>query len=166
VTSGPWKSGPQSARSSRCRRSHCHDQVQLPVASGRPGGAGGARIRSTGVRTPAQSPAQPRRSHLRSHQTAPLMHERREPSGSRKAGVIFSTVGCPAGLRRVSYSRPFHGCTAGFRSSTSFLVHRGVQKIHSFGAQASPEPSGAWRAPPGTDESFVCSCALGGSRRF
>ena len=42
------------------------------------------------------------------------------------------------------------------------LVHRGVQKIHPFGAPASPKPREQRSAPPATDESFVCSCALGG----
>lgn len=40
------------------------------------------------------------------------------------------------------------------------LVQRGVQKIHPFGRPGIAATEEAWRAPSGTDESFVCSCAL------
>jgi hypothetical protein len=42
----------------------------------------------------------------------------------------------------------------------ALLVHRGIQKIHLFGAPVSPDPRKRGVRPPGRDESFVCSCAL------
>jgi hypothetical protein len=40
------------------------------------------------------------------------------------------------------------------------LVHRGVQKIHPLPAPWYGYTEEPWHVPPGTDESFVCSCAL------